>query len=167
MEEVIKVWCRGSKENPQGVLKALTDAGLREFKDEIFRDATREAMSNPHNIFFSGQDAYGNKNFIGYHNENELMTRAIIKGWDPGWTQLHPVKVPMMINLQDAWHPFSSTPSIFDRPQHMKNILFWDGEYDIKMLFVSARDFPTIDMRLGFKPKFYADVRDLLPISDR
>lgn len=162
-EKQIKVWCRGSKTNPQGVLKALTDAGLKEFNDEISRNGTREAMSNPHNIFFSGHDAYGHPNFIGYHNENELTTEAIIKGWEPGWKELHPVKVPMMINLQDAWHPFSPTPSIFDKPQHMKNILFWDGDYNIKMMFVSGKDFATIWSKLGFEPKYYANVRDFIP----
>lgn len=165
MEEVIKVWCRGSKENPQGVLKALLDAGLKLFDHdkEFANDRIRQNLSNPKMIFFSGRDCYQRPNFIGCYREDNL---ALIPIMDK-WKQLQPKQVESLVDLNMKWHIFTNEPVLFSQPQHMKNILFWDGEYDIKMLFVSARDFPTIDMRLGFKPKYYADVRDLLPISDR
>lgn len=158
MEKTIKVWCRGSKENPQGVLKALLDAGLRMFDDDIANESIRRNLSNPKVIFFSGTDDYLRPNFIGYHREDNLCLIPIMDKWK----QLQPKQVGKLVDINLYWHNMTKEP-IFSQPQHMKNILFWDGEYNIKMAFVSGNDFKNIRTKIGFEPKYYADVRNFLP----
>ena len=160
-EERIKVWCRGSKDNPRGVLEALLDAGLKLFdKDHEFaNEGIKRNLSNPKVIFFSGCDSYQRPNFIGYYREDNL---ALIPIMDK-WRQLQPKNVEHIVDLSEKWHPFSTEPILFDEPQHMKNILFWDGGSQVKMLYVSGRDFKAISQKLHFDPKYYADIKDFIP----
>ena len=100
-EKVIKVWCRGSKENPDGVLKALQDEGLVLTKGSIL-DYDRRPFANPSNIFRSMNDAYGHPNHIGYHPDYELETNLIIRGVTKGWRQVKPVSVEKLEREKDA-----------------------------------------------------------------
>lgn len=166
-EKVIKVWCRGSKTNPQGVLKALTDAGLHESKDEFWRERDRKAMANPRNIFRSMSDIYGRPNYIGYHDEDELETYSIVHGLESGWKQVFPSKKENWIDLNRKWRLMGNNP-MFRTDKTILDLFIWNGKHggecQLQHRLMNKNDFELAKTVEIFK--YWAYVKDFLPIVD-
>lgn len=166
-EKIIKVWCRGSKTNPQGVLRALKDAGLHENEDKFWHDILLEAMSNPHYIFRSMNDAYGRPNYIGYHDEKELETSCIIQGLEPGWKQVVPSKKENWIDLNRKWREMGNNP-MFSTCKTYLELFIWNGKHggecQLQHRLMNYNDFELAKTVKTFK--YWAYVKDFLPNAE-
>lgn len=167
-EKEIKIWCYGSKQNPQGVLRALEEAGLHLTEDKTAAQWIKDAMADPHNIFFSCRNAYGKPNYINYHNEKELTVYGISHNFELGWKQVFPKKIENLIDLNRVWRPMENMPQFPSDKNADIVLLIWNGKHGamakVQISWMSAENWSDIKDNRTFRYWAYAD--DLLPKAE-